>query len=413
MFLNRRVVVTGYGAVTPLGSDVETFWDNIKTGESGIKQLDPEKFAGIASQIGGIASGFDPEQYLDKKEIERYDLYSQFAYGAAVQAMEQANLSADTVNPERVGIYIGSGIGGVNTILDNHATMLEKGPRRVSPFMVPMMISNMAAGIVSIKTGFSGPSFAPVSACATGNHAIGEAFLNIKHGYADAILAGGAEASITPFAYAGFTKMRAMSTQNDTPQTASSPFDANRDGFVMSEGAGILVLEELEHAQKRGANILGEIVGYGSTTDAHHITSPNYLGPARAMKLAMQMADIELGDVDYINAHATSTPEGDKTETKAIKEVFGDKANDLLISSTKSMTGHLFGAAGAVEAIITLKALQDGIVPPTINYRYADPDCDLSYVPNEAVEKDLTVALSNGFGFGGHNAVLALQKWKG
>ncbi|QXE00674.1 beta-ketoacyl-ACP synthase II [Terribacillus sp. DMT04] len=411
--MNRRVVVTGYGAVTPLGSDVETFWNNIKAGKSGIKQLDAEKFAGIASQIGGTATGFEPEKYLDKKDIERYDLYSQFAYGAAVEAMEQANLNKETVNPERVGIYIGSGIGGVNTLLDNHEKLLDKGPRRVSPFMVPMMISNMATGIVSIKTGFTGPSFAPVSACATGNHAIGEAFLNIKHGYSDAMLAGGAEASITPFAYAGFTKMRAMSTQNDTPETASSPFDTNRDGFVMSEGAGILVLEELEHAQNRGAVILGEVVGYGSTTDAHHITSPNYLGPAKAMKLAMQMADWEADDVDYINAHATSTPEGDKTETKAIKEVFGDKAHDLLISATKSMTGHLFGAAGGVEAIITLKALQDGIVPPTINYRDADPECDLTYVPNESVSKDMTQALSNGFGFGGHNAVLALRKWKG
>ncbi|AGK55870.1 3-oxoacyl-ACP synthase [Bacillus sp. 1NLA3E] len=296
-------------------------------------------------------------------------------------------------------------------MLENHKALLEKGPRRVSPFMVPMMISNMAAGIVAIKTGFKGPSFSPVSACATGNQAIGEAFLNILHGYSDAILAGGSEASINPLAFAGFSRMKAMSTNNDSPQKASRPFDKDRDGFVMSEGAGILLLEEYEHAKNRGATILGEIIGFGSTTDAHHITTPDFHGAERAMKLALDMAQIQPTDVDYINAHGTSTPEGDKSETKAIKNVFKDHAYRLKISSTKSMTGHLFGAAGGVEAIITLKSIMEDTIPPTINYEHPDEECDLDYVPNESIQAEVNYALSNGFGFGGHNAVLVFKKF--
>ncbi|RDW20114.1 beta-ketoacyl-[acyl-carrier-protein] synthase II [Oceanobacillus arenosus] len=408
--MKRRVVLTGSGVVSPLGNDVETLWTNIKNGKSGIKRLVSEEYKDISTKIAGYIDDFDAEKYLSKKEINKYDRFTQFAYAAAMQALEQANLDLDNVNKDRIGIYIGSGIGGLQTLLNNHKTLLEKGPKRVSPFLIPMMISNMAPGFIAIKTGFRGPSYSPVSACATGNQAIGEAYLNIAHGYTDAILAGGSEAVITPIALAGFSRMRAMSTQNDSPEKASKPFDANRDGFVMSEGAGVVFLEEYEHAKKRGAKILGEIIGYGATTDAYHITSPDFHGARNAMELAINMANIEPKDVDYINAHGTSTPEGDKSETKAIKELFGTHAYDLKVSSTKSMTGHLFGAAGAVEAVITLKSMEENIAPPTINYENPDPECDLDYVPNQPVETKIDIALSNGFGFGGHNAVLAFKK---
>ncbi|MGX9134215.1 beta-ketoacyl-ACP synthase II [Rummeliibacillus sp. JY-2-4R] len=410
--MKRRVVVTGTGVVSPLGNDVETFWENIKRGKSGIKRLQSEEFDGINTQIAGYIDDFDAEKYLEKKDINKYDLYTQYAYAAAMQALEEADLNLETVDKDRMGIYIGSGIGGLNTLLDNHKAFLEKGPKRVSPFFIPMMISNIAAGIIAIKTGFRGPSFSPVSACATANQAIGEAYFNIAHGYSDAILAGGSEAVITPMALAGFSRMKAMSVQNDTPEKASKPFDAERDGFVMSEGAGVLFLEEYEHAKKRGAHILGEIIGYGATTDAYHITSPDFEGAANAMKLAIERAGIKPSDVDYINAHGTATPAGDLSETKAIKTVFGEHAYNLKVSSTKSMTGHLFGAAGAVEAIITMKAIQENIAPPTINYTNPDSECDLDYVPNEAVNTPINIALSNGFGFGGHNAVLAFQKYE-
>jgi 3-oxoacyl-[acyl-carrier-protein] synthase II len=409
--MERRVVVTGYGVVSPLGNNVDELWTNIKAGKSGIKKIESDEFNNINTQIAGFISDFDAEQYFDKKELGKYDLFVQYAVAAAQQALEQTNLDFQNLNMERFGVYIGSGIGGINTILDNHKALIEKGPRKVSPFMVPMMISNMASGIISIKTGFKGPSFSPVSACATGNQAIGEAFLNIRHGYSDGILAGGAEAPINPLAFAGFSRMRAMSTFNDFPDKASRPFDSGRDGFVMSEGAGILFLEEYEHARSRGAEIFGEIVGYGSTTDAFHITSPDYHGAAKAMTLALEMGNISLKEVDYINAHGTSTPEGDKSETNAIKHVFGAHAYSLKVSSTKSMTGHLFGAAGGVEAIITLKSVMEDIIPPTINYETSDPDCDLDYVPNDAVKQKIHFALSNGFGFGGHNAVLAFKKF--
>jgi 3-oxoacyl-[acyl-carrier-protein] synthase II len=411
LLMARRVVVTGYGVVSPLGNTVQAFWANIKEGKSGIKKINSEDFNNISTQIAGYITDFDAAQYLDKKELGKYDLFVQYAVAAAQQALEQANLDIQNVNKERLGVYIGSGIGGINTTLDNHKALIERGPRKVSPFMVPMMISNMASGVISIKTGFKGPSFSPVSACATGNQAIGEAFLNIRHGYSDGILAGGAEAPINPLAFAGFSRMRAMSTFNDFPEKASRPFDSGRDGFVMSEGAGVLFLEEYEHARERGATILGEIVGYGSTTDAYHMTSPDYTGAANAMRLALDMGNIKSTDVDYINAHGTSTPEGDKSETKAIKSVFGAHAYNLKVSSTKSMTGHLFGAAGGIEAVITLKSIMEDIVPPTINYETPDEDCDLDYTPNHAAKTKINYAISNGFGFGGHNAVLVFKKF--
>lgn len=407
----RKVVVTGYGVVSPLGNTVSALWDNIKEGKSGIRKIQAEEFNGINTQIAGTITDFDAAQYMDKKELSKYDRFVQYAIAASQQALEQANLNMEQVDKERLGVYIGSGIGGIDTILANHQALIENGPRKVSPFMVPMMISNMAAGILAIKTGFKGPSFSPVSACATGNQAIGEAFLAIRHGYADGILAGGAEAPINPLSFAGFSRMKAMSTKNEEPAKASRPFDSARDGFVMSEGAGIVFLEEYEHAKQRGATILGEIVGYGVTTDAYHITSPDYTGAANAMKLALKMGNIDVSVVDYINAHGTSTPEGDKSETKAIKSVFGDHAYQLKVSSTKSMTGHLFGAAGGIEAIITLKSIMENIIPPTINYETPDPECDLNYVPNEALYQTVNIALSNGFGFGGHNAVLAFKKF--
>lgn len=406
----RRVVVTGYGVVSPLGNTVSALWENIKEGKSGIDKIQAEEFSGINTQIAGTITDFDAAQYMDKKELSKYDRFVQYAIAASQQALEQANLTMEQVDKERLGVYIGSGIGGIDTILANHQALIENGPRKVSPFMVPMMISNMAAGILAIKTGFKGPSFSPVSACATGNQAIGEAFLAIRHGNADGILAGGAEAPINPLSFAGFSRMKAMSTRNEEPTKASRPFDSERDGFVMSEGAGIVFLEEYEHAKQRGATILGEIVGYGVTTDAYHITSPDYTGAANAMKLALKMGEIDVSAVDYINAHGTSTPEGDKSETKAIKSVFGDHAYQLKVSSTKSMTGHLFGAAGGIEAIITLKSIMENIIPPTINYDTPDPECDLNYVPNKALHQTVNIALSNGFGFGGHNAVLAFKK---
>ncbi|WDV08941.1 MULTISPECIES: beta-ketoacyl-ACP synthase II [Lysinibacillus] len=408
----RRVVVTGYGVVSPLGNTVSALWENIKEGKSGIDKIHAEEFSGINTQIAGTITDFDAAQYMDKKELSKYDRFVQYAIAASQQALEQANLNMEQVDKERLGVYIGSGIGGIDTILANHQAFIENGPRKVSPFMVPMMISNMAAGILAIKTGFKGPSFSPVSACATGNQAIGEAFLAIRHGYADGILAGGAEAPINPLSFAGFSRMKAMSTRNEEPTKASRPFDSARDGFVMSEGAGIVFLEEYEHAKQRGATILGEIVGYGVTTDAYHITSPDYTGAANAMNLALKMGEIDVSAVDYINAHGTGTPEGDKSETKAIKSVFGNDAYQLKVSSTKSMTGHLFGAAGGIEAIITLKSIMENIIPPTINYDTPDPECDLNYVPNEALHQTVNIALTNGFGFGGHNAVLAFKKFE-
>ncbi|WP_164219958.1 beta-ketoacyl-ACP synthase II [Virgibacillus sp. YIM 98842] len=408
--MKRRVVVTGMGTVSPLGNETESLWENIKKGRSGIKRLESKAFRDIPTQIAGFIDDFHGEKYLEAKELKRYDLFTQYGYTAAVQALENAEIDIGKVDKDRAGIYIGSGAGGLGTLLNNHKTMLEKGPKRVSPFLIPMSINNMVSGLVSIKTGFQGPSFAAVSACATSNHAIGEAYLNIAHGYSDVILAGGAESTIHPLYFAGFSKMRAMSTRNNAPESASRPFDQDRDGFVMSEGAGVLFLEEYEHAKKRGAKLLGEIIGYGSTTDAYHITAPDYQGASKAMGLALKRAEIRAADVDYINAHGTSTPAGDISETKAIKEVFGEYAHQLKVSSTKSMTGHMFGAAGGVEAIITLKGMAENVFPPTINLDNPDTECSLDYVANKAVEGNIDIALSNGFGFGGHNAVIAFKK---
>lgn len=409
--MKRRVVITGSGVISPVGNDVETFWDNLLAGKSGISKLDHEAFEGINTLIAGKIKDFDPERYMNKRDVKRFDPFIQYGYAASMQALTQANVDMDSIDKDKVGVYLGSGMGGFDTILDNHRTLLDKGPRRVSPFMIPMMIPSMAAGIIAIETGFKGPSFSPGSACATGNQAIGEAYLNVLHGYSDAALAGGAEAPIHPLTFAAFSKMRAMSTRNDEPEKASRPFDAERDGFVMSEGAGVLFLEEYEHAKKRGARILGEIVGYGATTDAYHITSPDYQGAVKAMQLAMDMAEIEPKEVAYINAHGTSTPEGDKSETNAIKHLFRSHTKDLLVSSTKSMTGHLFGAAGGVEAVATLQGIMHDMVPPTINLENPDEACDLNYVPNEPISKEINYAISNGFGFGGHNAVLLFKKF--
>ncbi|WP_080848660.1 beta-ketoacyl-ACP synthase II [Cytobacillus gottheilii] len=409
--MNRRVVVTGYGSISPLGNDTETLWNHVIGAKSGISKIEFEGYEDIRTKVAGLIKDFSPNLYFEKKEMNKYDKFVQYAYAAAAQALNQSRLIIENEDPYRLGVFIGSGIGGMDTFLSNHKNLIDNGTKKVSPFMAPMMISNMAAGIVSIKTGFKGTSFSPVSACATSNHAIGEAFLNIRHGYSDAILAGGTEASINALSFAGFSRMKAMSAHNDNPAKASRPFDKQRDGFVMAEGAGILLLEEYKHALKRGAHILGEIIGYGSTTDAFHITSPDFRGAAQAMKLAIQSAEITPADIEYINAHGTSTPEGDKSETKAIKAVFGEHAYKLKVSSTKSMTGHLFGAAGGIESIITMNSLSAGILPPTINYENPDEECDLDYVPNTPINSSIHYALSNGFGFGGHNAVLVFKKF--
>lgn len=409
--MKQRVVVTGMGTISPLGNDVGTLWKNIIAGKSGISSIQDEAFHDIHTKIAGTAAPFEAEKYLSNKEVKRYDRFTQFGYAASMQALEQAELDLDAVDKDRVGIYVGSGAGGIQTLLHNHSILLEKGPNRVSPFTIPMSINNMAAGLIAIKTGFTGPSLATVSACATGNHAIGEAYTNIAHGYTDAILAGGAEATINPLYFAGFSKMKAMSTNNEQPEKASRPFDVTRDGFVMAEGAGVLFLESYEHAKKRGATILGEITGYGATTDAFHITSPDYQGAMKAMKLAIQRSELQPGDIDYINAHGTSTPEGDISETKAIETLFGDATQHLKVSSTKSMTGHMFGAAGGIEAIITLKGLETNTYPPTINLDNPGPECRLDYVAHQSVEQPMHYALSNGFGFGGHNAVVAFKKF--
>src|SRR5690625_4215405 len=372
--MKRRVVVTGTGTVSPLGHDTETLWENIKHGNSGIKRLTSEDFKEINTKIAGYIEDFQGKKYLDSKEMRRYDLFIQYAYAAAIQAIDESRINLEKIDKDRAGVYIGSGAGGLTTMLDNYQTMLNKGAKRVSPFMLPASITNMASGLTAIKTGFRGPSFSPASACATSNHAIGEAYHNIAHGYSDVMLAGGAEATITPFYFAGFSKMRAMSTKSDDPKQASQPFNSNRDGFVMSEGAGVLLLEDYEHAKTRGAHIIGEIIGYGSTTDAHHITDPAPHGAQKAMQLAIERAGIHAQDVDYINAHGTSTPVGDVSETTAIKEVYGEHAYQLKVSSTKSMTGHLFGAAGGIESIITLKSMAENTFPPTINLHHPDPE---------------------------------------
>ncbi|KAF6510936.1 beta-ketoacyl-ACP synthase II [Geobacillus sp. FSL K6-0789] len=408
----RRVVVTGIGAVTPLGNDAETTWKNIIAGQSGIDivtRVNPDDFpAKVAAEV----KDFDPSLFIDRREARKMDRFTQFAVAAALMAVKDANLNIHESNAERVGVWIGSGIGGMETFEQQFEIFQQRGYRRVSPFFVPMMIPDMAAGQVSIILGAKGINSCTVTACATGANSIGDAFRVIQRGDADVMIAGGTEAPITKMSFAGFCANTALSTNPD-PKTASRPFDKNRDGFVMGEGAGIVVLEELEHALRRGAKIYAEIVGYGATADAYHITAPapGGEGGVRAMRQALQDAGLKPEDIDYINAHGTSTEYNDKYETEAIKEVFGDHAYKLAVSSTKSMTGHLLGATGAVEAIFSVLAIRDGIIPPTINYETPDPECDLDYVPNEARKQDVRVVLSNSFGFGGHNATLIFKKY--
>lgn len=409
--MTKRVVVTGYGTISSSGKNAEELWENMIQGRSGITKIEDESFADLPTKIGGVISAYELEGYLDKKESKKTDRFTHFATISSLQALGQAQFSKTDFDLTRCGVFIGTGIGGIHSLVENQQVLDTKGSRRVSPLVVPKMISNMAAGFVSIKTGFKGATMCPISACATGNQAIGEAFLNIKYGLSDAILAGGTEASITPLAYAGFSNMKAISTSNEDPTRASRPFDKNRDGFVMSEGAGVVFLEELEHALNRGAKILGEIVGYSMTSDAYHMTAPSSEGAVRAMKSALEMAEINPSEVDYLNAHATSTGVGDIGETKAIKEVFEEDAKSLAISATKSMTGHLLGAAGGLETIICLKAIETNTLPPTINLDEPDEECDLFYIPNKSIKKDTQIVVSNGFGFGGHNASLVMKRY--
>jgi len=409
--LSRRVVITGMGAITPCGNDVETFWNNIKSGVSGIDFITRFDTADFKVKIAAEVKGFDPLQYMDRKDAKRMDVFSQFAIASAAQAVEDAKLDIEAIDKNRFGVLIGSGIGGIDTIEKEQTKFLQRGPSKVQPLFIPMIISNMAAGNVAIKFQARGICTTVVTACATGTNAIGEAYRTIQYGTADLMLAGGTETSITPLSIAGFTNLTALSKSED-PKRASIPFDAERDGFVMGEGAGVLLLESLEHAQKRGAKIYAEVVGYGSTCDAYHMTSPSPdgEGAARAMQIAIDEAGISPDEVSYINAHGTSTPLNDKYETIAIKTVFGENTK-VPVSSTKSMTGHLLGAAGAIEGIISVKALEEGFIPPTAGFSVADPDCDLDIVPNVGRKADLKYVLSDSLGFGGHNAVILLKKW--
>lgn len=412
--MKRRVVVTGVGVISPVGNDATTFWNSLLEGKSGVDKVTAFDASEYPTQIAAEVKNFNPEEFIDKKEVKRNDRFVQFAMAAAKMAVKDADLTVTDENAEQVGVYIGSGIGGLSTWEEQHTVLLEKGPRRVSPFFIPMMIGNMASGQVSIALGAKGPTSSAITACATGTNAIGDAFKLIQHGHADVMITGGAEATITPMAMAGFCSMKAMSTRNDEPQKASRPFDRDRDGFVMGEGAGVLVLEELEHAKKRGANIIAEVVGYGMSADAHHITapSPGGEGASRCMKNALKDGGIDPSEVGYINAHGTSTGQGDIAETMAIKTVFGEHAYKLAVSSTKSMTGHLLGATGGIEAIAIAYALRDQILPPTINLENPDPECDLDYVPNVARKAPVEVAVSNTFGFGGHNASIVMKRYK-
>lgn len=406
----RRVVVTGLGAVTPVGNDVATMWDNMLKGVCGIDKITKFDTEDCAVKNAGEVKDFDPTTVIEKREVRKTDLYTIFALAAAQEAMADSGLEG-TVDAKRLGVYVGAGIGGLWTFVENVQGLLEKGPRKVSPHFIPKMIGNIASGQIAIKYNAQGPILAPVSACATGSNAIGEAFHAIKDGYADAVITGGAENVIHPLTIAGFANMKALSTTED-PKKASIPFDANRNGFVMGEGAGILVLEEYEHAKARGAKIYCEISGYGNTCDAHHVTapSPDGEGLAEAIRIAIKEANVTDEDCIYLNAHGTSTPMNDKTETMAIKSAFGEKAYDISVSSTKSMTGHMLGATGAVEAVVAVKALVEGKIPPTIGTTEVDPECDLDYTIGEAKERTLTVAFSTNLGFGGHNACVAFRK---
>ncbi len=413
--MNRRVVVTGIGCITPIGVGKETFWNGLLSGTSGIDYITRFDTTDYPTKIAGEVKDFQPEKYIDKKEVKKMDRFTQFAVAAANIAMEDSGLQIDESNAEKFGVILGSGVGGIETMEQQQDKLREKGAKRVSPFFIPMMISNIGAGYVSMTLGAKGPNTTIVTACASSTNAIGEAFKIIERGASDIVVTGGMEAGITPLSIAGFCSMKAMSTNNEEPQKASRPFDLNRDGFVMGEGAGILILEELDHAIKRNAKIYAEIVGYGMSADAYHITtpSPEGEGAARAMMEALKDANISPTDVDYINAHGTSTPYNDKFETMAIKKVFKEHAYNLSVSSTKSMTGHLLGAAGSIEAIACVMAINDDKVPPTINLETPDPELDLDYVPNHYKDKVVNYALSNSLGFGGHNATIVFKKYKG
>lgn len=409
--VSRRVVVTGLGVVTSIGHDVESFWSSLLAGRSGVQRVtlfDPTDFS---CQIGAEVRDWDASQHMDPKEARRNDRYTHFGFVAAKQAAKDAGLDFSREDGDRVGVMIGSGIGGMYTFETQLKVMAERGPRKVSPFTIPSLIGNMCSGLVAIDIGARGPNFGLVSACATGTHAIGEAAHTIRRGDADVMLAGGSEAAITPFAYASFCSMKAMSTRNASPQTASRPFDKNRDGFIMGEGSGILVLESMEHAKARGARIYCELAGYAATCDAFHITQPDPDGKglSMAMKRALASARVAPEEVDYINAHGTSTPYNDKFETLAIKKLFGDHARKLAVSSTKSMTGHLLGAAGGIESVVAVKTIQTGKIAPTINLEEPDPDCDLDYVPNQMREAPVRTVLSNNLGFGGQNAAMVFR----
>lgn len=411
--MGHRVVITGMGAVTPLGLNVAEFWEGLKAGRSGVGLITRFDTANYDTKIAAEVKAFTPGEFIDRKEARRMDRYTQFALAAAKMAFADAGLEKDALDSDRCGVYFGSGIGGMETYSEEIGVLMQKGPGRVSPFMIPMMIANMAAGTIAIQYGLKGPNMTTVTACSSANNAIGEAFYAIREGRADLMVSGGSEASIVPVALAGFGNMKALSTRNDEPEKASRPFDKGRDGFVMGEGGGVVILESLEHAQKRGARIYAEVIGYGCAADAHHMVQPpeNGEGGARAMKRAIADAGIRPDEVGYINAHGTSTPQGDIAETRAIKTIFGEHAYKLAVSSTKSMHAHLLGAAGAVELIATVMALVENLLPPTINLVEPDPECDLDYVPNQARAARVNVALSNSFGFGGQNATVAVRRW--
>lgn len=409
----RRVVVTGIGTVTPIGNDAKTFWQNIKDGVNGIDLVQGMDVTEMKTKIAGEIKGLDVTEFIDKREVRKMDRFTQFALVAATEAMADSGIDMEKEDPWRVGCITGTGIGGILTFEEQHSNLVEKGPGRVSPFFIPMMIGNMAACQIAIKFNARGVNENVVTACASSTNALGTAFRHIQYGDSDVIIAGGAEATVSPTAFAGFCNMKAMSTNNDDPKHASKPFDLNRDGFVLSEGAAFLILEELEHAKARGANIICEMVGYGATDDAYHITSPipGGEGGAKAMELAIKDAGVEPKDITYINAHGTSTKYNDLFETQAIKKVFGEAAYDVAVSSTKSMTGHMLGAAGAVEAAVCAYSIRDGYIPATINYETPDPECDLDIVPNEGRNADVKYAMSNSLGFGGHNATVVFKKY--
>ena len=412
----RRVVVTGLGAITPIGNNVNEFWKNLVEGKSGIdiiKRFNPFEY-NLPVVIAGEVKGFNPKDYIPAKLIRKMSDFVKFSYVAAKEAVKDAELDLEKIDLTKAGVIVGTGIGGLRDIEEQQSLLLEKGARKVSPFFIPSGISNIASGYISIEFGFKGPNSCVVTACATGTHSIGDAFKIIQRGDADIMIAGGTESAITPLGIAGFANMKALSTRNEEPQKASRPFDAERDGFVMGEGAGILVLEELEHAKRRGARIYAEIIGYGLTGDAYHITAPcaDADGAIRVMEMALNDARVNPTEVDYINAHGTSTPMNDRIETLAIKHIFKEQAYKLKISSIKSMIGHLLGAAGGVEAVATVKTLETGIIPPTINYENPDPACDLDYTPNKAVEYPVKIAISNSFGFGGTNACLVFKRYE-